>query len=168
MNDPSNDKRVTRSPEWLNLGGRTYNQDSGHATTFMFIGKVVAMSPRPHVFISNGVRGMTSARDIAEAELYSVTFSSPPDEEDLAAFKASWVGAFGAVRVRNKAGRIWKDVPDGKGGTCSVISFWGERGSIGEGDLDLLMTVFGVEGRVLVEGIDSPGPEHRVAPGGRG
>ena len=50
-------RRVTRSPEWLDLGGRTYSQQSACATTFLFVGKVVATSARPHATIINGVKG---------------------------------------------------------------------------------------------------------------
>ena len=158
MKPPNNGKRVTRSPEWLDLADKTYGQESACATTFLFVGKVVATSGRPHAFIINGVKAMTSHRDRKTARSYELSFSSPPDVEDHADFMAKWTGALGVTRERTKAGRIWKDVPDGKGGSVSVISFWGPRRSIRRADIDLLAKVFGVKGRLLVEAIDSRAP----------
>lgn len=163
MTNPT--QRITRSPERLDLGGRTYSQESACAMTFLFVGKVVATSARPHAFIINGVKKMASHRDLKTARSYELRFSSPPDAEDHAEFMAKWTGALGVTRERTKAGRIWKDVPDGNGGTVSVISFWGPRRSIRRADIDLLATVFGVKGRLWVEAIDARAPGRYCMPG---
>lgn len=153
------EQRLTISPEWLKIGGLTYNQESLCATTFMILGDVVVSSGRPHLFIINGLNKMKGAKDLKCARSYDISFSAPLGEDELLAYQENWCGVMGEMRRRYKAGRIWSGVPDNTGTLVSVISFWGDRSSTDLRDLANLMRAFAIEGEVWVEWIDSKAPE---------
>lgn len=143
--------RFSASPELLKIGGATYTPASFNATTFLILGEVVVHSREFHVTIIHGLMAMSSAKDLNTARCYNVKFSSRLSQEDLVAFNETWVGNLSAVRIHNKAGRVWKNVVTDQGETVSVISFWGEKKSITSSDLGLLRRTFGLVTKVIVE-----------------
>lgn len=151
----SGEQRLTISPEWLKIGGRTYGQESQCATTFLILGDVVATSGRPHLFIINGLNKMKGAKDLKCARSYDISFSSPLGEDELLAYQENWIGVMGEMRRRYKAGRIWSGVADDTGVLVSVISFWGDRSTTDLRDLANLRSAFAIEGKVWVDWIDS-------------
>lgn len=143
--------RYSTSPELLKIGGGTYTPESSNATTFLILEDVVAHSREFHMTIINGLKAMTSAKDLKTAKGYNIKFSSRLTQSAIDHFKETWVGTLGIVRTNNKAGRVWKHVKNDIGDVVSVISFWGAEKSITAADLDFLRKTFSLTTQVIVE-----------------
>lgn len=151
VNERSETMRYSTSPELLKIGEGTYTPESFNATTFLILEDVVVHSREFHMTIINGLRAMTSAKDLKTAKGYNIKFSARLTQSAINTFKERWVGTLGIVRINNKAGRVWKHVKNDLGDVVSVISFWGAEKTITAADLELLRKTFSLTTEVIVE-----------------
>lgn len=135
-------KRLSHSPEKLIFAKTYYSVESDCARTFFVVGECVVWSHHPHLQIISCFRTMENARDRKTAKLYGVHFSGKLTQADFERFRESLSGVLGANRRANKAGRLWKNIPDDDGKRISVISFWAYQPTINDHDIALLLKAF--------------------------
>lgn len=147
--------RVSQSPEKLIVAGITYRPDSACARTFLFVGDVVAWSHHYHLQIIHSVKAMENERDRKAAKAYATHFDGKLTPEGFKEFLDNWSGVLGDVRRRQKAGRIWLDVPDESGKLITVISFWAHEKSINRQDIERIRDTFKAHSGVYVDFYDN-------------
>jgi hypothetical protein len=138
----SNRPRLSISPEKLILAKIVYSVESDCARTFFIVGDCVVWSHHPHLQIISCFRTMENARDRKTAKLYGVHISGKLTQADFECFRKSLTGVLGDNRRTNKAGRLWKNIPDDDGSRISVISFWAYQPTINDHDIALLQKTF--------------------------
>ena len=143
---PINMPRISQSPELLKISGKTYDYSSACARTFLFAGKVVVWSHSPHIDIINGLMCMSGPCDKKTMKRYGFEISGKLTQADLDHFRENWSGTLGDTRRQNKAGRAWLQVPDDNGNLVNVISFWANRESIDDEDLQKLKITLKIKG----------------------
>lgn len=126
--------RLSISPEKLILAKIDYSVESDCARTFFIVGDCVVWSHHPHLQIISCLRTMKNVRDRATAKDYGIHFSGRLIKNHFERFRHSLTGVLGDNRRANKAGRLWKNIPDDDGSRISVISFWAYRSSIDTSD----------------------------------
>ncbi len=134
--------RLSHSPEKLILAKIYYSVESDCARTFFIIGSCVVWSHHPHLQIISCLRKMKNVKDRATAKDYGVHFSGRLTKSDFERFRHSLTGVLGDNRRTNKAGRLWKNIPDNDGTRISVISFWAYQPSISSHDIAFLQKAF--------------------------
>lgn len=144
-------KRLSNSPEKLILAKVHYDVESDCARTFFVVGECVVWSHHPHLQIISCFRTMENAQDRKTAKLYGVHFSGTLTQADFERFRKSLSGVLGANRRVNKAGRLWKNVPDNDGTRISVISFWAYQPTINDHDIALLQKAFRIKTPIWVD-----------------
>lgn len=153
MSVPSR-KRLSFSPEKLILAKLAYSVESDCARTFFILGDTVVWSHHPHLQIISCFRNMKSPSDMETTREYGVKTVGKLSQHEFDRFRNSLTGILGDNRRRNKAGRIWLDVPDEDGSRITVFSFWARRESITDADVALLRQAFHVKTPIWVDYID--------------
>lgn len=165
-------KRLTISPEAIEVdGGRIYH-DHPAATAFSIVGETVASTRRTHPFIFNAIIAVASEAHRNDVQMdaierkgvmefyrsYGVEFAPhSPDPRDLDWFSENYVGETGEMRHRTRSGRVWKDVRVG-GKNLTALSFWTARAQTSEQDVARVVAALALETPVWVEFIDSTEP----------
>lgn len=147
-------KRLSFSPEKLILAKVAYSVESDCARTFFILGDTVVWSHHPHLQIISCFRNMKSPRDTGTTRDYGVKAVGKLSQHEFDRFRNSLTGILGDNRQRNKAGRIWLNVPDEDGSRITVTSFWARRASIKDSDIVLLRQAFRVKTPIWVDYID--------------
>jgi hypothetical protein len=153
-------KRLSIDPEKMILSKRVYRLESGCARTFFILGKAVVWSHLPHLRIIYCFRKMMNERDTATLRTYGVNIAGNLDRKSFDQFRNRLTGVLGENRRRNKAGRIWIDVPDEDGSIISVASFWAFRASIVDSDIELLRRAFKLKSPLWVDYFDRKRARH--------
>jgi len=153
MNIPTR-KRLSFSPEKLTLAKTAYSVESECARTYFILGEAVVWSHHPHLQILACFRSMKDVSDHKTLESYGVHVVGELSQSTFDRFRNSLTGVLGENRRRNKAGRIWLQIPDEGGTTITVASFWAKRGSTTDHDIGLLRRAFQVKSPIWVDWID--------------
>ncbi len=147
-------QRLSTSPEKLILANLIYTIESKSARTFFIIGDVIVWSHHPHLQIINALRTLKNSTDHKTLKKYDVKIIGNLTQQALDHFRNRLTGTLGQNRRRNKAGRIWLNIPDHDGTNTSVISFWAKRNSISQSDITLLQLAFQIKSPFWSDYID--------------
>lgn len=134
--------RLSISPEKLILAKVFYDVVSHCARTFFIVGECVVWSHHPHLQIISCFRSMENFKDLTTAKIYGVHFSGKLTQCDFELFRNSLSGVLGDNRRANKAGRLWKNIPDDDGTLISVVAFWAYQPTINDHEISLLQKAF--------------------------
>ena len=73
---------------------------------------------------------------------YGVNLVGKLTPEVFTQFRESLTGVLGDDRRANKAGRLWKNIPDEDRTRINVVAFWAYQPTINDHDISLLQKAF--------------------------
>ena len=144
-------KKISISPEKLILAKQYYDVNSNCARTFFIIGEAVVWAHVFHAQVLNGIRAMDNAQDQKKLADYGGHIIGNLTQEAFDHCRDNLTGVLGDNRRRNKAGRLWLNVPDEDGSVITVISFWAHKARIENSDLDRLRSAFQIKTTIWVD-----------------
>lgn len=147
-------KRISFSPEKMVLTKLFYDVNSNCARTFFILGEAVVWAHCFHAQVLNGIRAMKDARDPKALENYGGHIIGNLTQEAFDHCRDNLTGVLGDNRRRNKAGRLWLNVPDEDGSLITVISFWAHKAKISASDVDRLRNAFQIKTTIWVDYYD--------------